>query len=261
MVLADFKPLMSLSRQPHFSLYKVYVRRASSQVVFLNPKVGSTAFREVLVAAMKQFGIAPMRGRYWPINTARRYLTAPLRDYVHALAHPEQYQFHCFVRNPYARVLSAWNDKLVKGFHAQRYPRSMRKLVPQLRAFALHNGLPGADDTAPLPFATFLSYIESQAEGERNQHWDTQTSVLCAEQVCFTHIHPMETDFTAGMSEILQPLGVPEQWVAEQLARPANASGKMTERVLDQALADRLYAVYRKDFERFGYARDSWQAL
>lgn len=261
MALADYRALISLSRQPHFSLYKVYVQRASSQVVFLNPKVGSTAFREVLVAAMQQFAVAPMRGRYWPMNMTRRYLTAPLGDYAYALAHPEHYQFHCFVRNPYARVLSAWNDKLVKGFNAQQYPRSMRKLVPQLRAFARCNRLPGADESTPLPFSTFLSYIESQAEGERNQHWDTQTSVLCAERVTFTHVHPMETEFVSGISQILRPLGIPEQWVAERLSRPANASGKIAEKVFDQALADRVYAVYRKDFERFGYPRDSWQTV
>lgn len=261
MAVRDLKPALSLLRQPHFSVYKVYVQRSSSQVVLLNPKVGSTAFREVVVAAMKQFGIAPMRSRLWPISATRRYMTAPLRDYLHAFAFPEQYEFHCFVRNPYARVLSAWNDKLVKGFYAPQYPRSMRTLVPQLREFARQNHLPGAEDVAPLPFATFLSYIESQREGERNQHWDTQTSVLCTEQVRYSHIHPMETDFTVGVSRILEPLGVPGQWVAEQLSRPANASGKITEKVLDKALADRVYAVYQEDFARFGYARDSWQSL
>lgn len=255
------QPLLSLMRQPHFSLYKVYVQRSTGQVVFLNPKVGSTAFRQVVVAAMQQLNLSPLRGRYWPMNTTRRYMTAPLRDYAHAFAHPHLYQFHCFVRNPYQRVLSAWNDKLVKGFYASAYPRSMRKLVPQLRQFAARQQLPGADDSAPLPFATFLSYVESQAEGTRNQHWDTQTSVLCVEQVQFNHVHPMETDFVAGVAEVLQPLGVSEQWVAKQLARPANASGKLAPGVLDQTLADRVYALYEKDFVRFGYERDSWREL
>lgn len=260
-IFTDVRPLMQLLRQPHFSFYKAYVQRESAQVVLLNPKVGSTAFREVLVAAMQQQNIGPKRSRYWPMNTARRYMTSPLKDYVHAFAYPEQYEFHCFVRNPYARVLSAWNDKLVKGFYAREYPRSMRKLVPQLRLFAQAHGLQGADDSAPLPFPTFLSFIEQQTAGCRNQHWDTQTSVLCAEFVHFTHIHPIETHFTSGVSQILEPLGVSAQWVHEQLVRPVNASGKLDKKVLDQALADRIYAVYHEDFERFGYARGSWQSL
>lgn len=261
MALAKLFPLLSLMRQPHFSFYKVFVQRQAAQVVFLNPKVGSTAFREVVVAAMQKQHIAPPRGRFWPINTTRRYMTAPLRDYTHAFAEAQHYQFHCFVRNPYKRVLSAWNDKLVKGFYAPQYPYSMRKLVPQLREFAHRNHLPGSDDSAPLPFATFLSYIESQTEGQRNQHWDTQTSVLCAERVQFTHIHRIETDFVKGVSQILQPYAITEQWVQQQLSRPANASGKLADGLLDHTLADRIYAVYQRDFERFAYARDSWQGL
>lgn len=257
----DVRPLMQLLRQPHFSFYKAYVQRELAQVVLLNPKVGSTAFRKVVVAAMQAQGIPPKRGRCWPMNTARRYTTSPLKDYIHAFAYPEQYEFHCFVRNPYARVISAWNDKLVKGFYAQQYPRSMRKLVPQLRQFARSYGLPGADDSAPLPFPTFLSFIEQQTAGCRNQHWDTQTRVLCAQFVDFTHIHPIETHFISGVSQILTPLGVSPEWVSEQLVRPVNASGKPQGTVLDQALADRVYNVYQEDFERFGYARDSWQSL
>lgn len=159
------------------------------------------------------------------MNTKRRYMTAPFRDYIDAFAHPQGYEFHCFVRNPYTRVISAWNDKLVKGFHAPDYPPSMRKLVPQIRRFARVNKLPGASDEAPVPFATFLSYIESQHEGRRNQHWDTQTSVLCLEKVSFTHIHQIETGMVQGITQILQPLGVAPEWVRQQLSRPANASG------------------------------------
>jgi Sulfotransferase family len=253
--------ILGLLKQPHFTFYKVYVQREFSQVVFLNPKVGSTAFREIVVAAMQQQNRPPPRGRMWPMNLTRRYTTAPLRDYLHAFAHVDQYQWHCFVRNPYARVISAWNDKLVKGFHAPQYPRSMRSLVPKLRRFAGNNDLLGSDDNSPLPFSTFLHFIESQKEGQRNQHWDTQVSVLCADQIPFTHIHHIETNFVNGMEQILTPLGVERSWIEDQLARPINASGRPSESVLNQDIADRIYAVYKADFEHFGYARESWRAI
>lgn len=261
MLLKDLKTALPVFRLPHFSPYKVYIQREQQRVVLLNPKVGSTAFREVVVAAMKQQGIPPVRGRFWPMNTKRRYMTAPLRDYIDAFAHPQGYEFHCFVRNPYTRVISAWNDKLVKGFHASQYPPSMRKLVPQIRRFAKSNKLPGASDEAPVPFATFLSYIESQQEGQRNQHWDTQTSVLCCEKVSYTHIHQIETGMVQGVTQILQPLGVSPEWIRQQLSRPANASGRPASPVLNSELADRVFNLYEKDFERFGYSRQSWQNL
>ncbi len=248
-------------RQPHFSPFKCYIRRDLGLAVLLNPKVGSTAFRQVLVEGLTEAGAKPQLGRLWPFNRTRRYTTAPLADYFHAFNHPEDYDFRCFVRNPYARVLSAWNDKLVKGFNSPQYPRSMRKLVPELRRFAAERGLPGATDDAPFPFASFLSYIESQPEGRRNQHWDTQRSVLLADHVPYRHTYHMETEFVSGMADTLALTGIPAEWVAEKLARPTNASGKITEPVYTAELAERVHRLYAIDFERFGYERDSWQGL
>ncbi len=248
-------------RQPHFSPFKCYLRRDLGLGVLLNPKVGSTAFRRILVEGLAAAGARPLLGPWWPVNRTRRYTTAPLGDYFHAFNHQEAYDFRCFVRNPYARVLSAWNDKLVKGFHAPQYPRSMRRLVPELRRFAATRGLPGATDDAPFPFASFLAYIESQPEGTRNQHWDTQRSVLLADHVAYRQMHHMETEFVAGMTDILGRVGIPAAWVAEKLARPTNASGRIAEPVYTDALAERVYRLYAVDFARFGYARDSWQGM
>lgn len=248
-------------RQPHFSPYKMYIRRDLGFVVCLNPKVGSTAFRKTLVEGLKMIGAKPLLGKLWPVSEKRRYMTAPPNHYFHAFKHPGQYEFHCFVRNPYKRVLSAWNDKLVKGFHSEQYPRSMRKLVPRIRLWAGQNKLKGSDESAPLPFATFLSYVESQAEGQRNQHWDTQRSVLVAEKINYTHIHQMEIGFSESIADVLEKLSIPRDWVLEKLARPTNASGVIADTVLNHELADRVYELYKDDFELFGYDRNSWQGL
>ncbi|WP_221031734.1 sulfotransferase family 2 domain-containing protein [Actomonas aquatica] len=251
----------TIFRQPHFSPYKCYLRRDLGLGVLLNPKVGSTAFRKVLVEGLTNAGARPQLGPWWPVSRTRRYTTAPLPDYFHAFNHQDAYDFRCFVRNPYARVLSAWNDKLVKGFNSPDYPRSMRKLVPQLRRFAAERDLPGAADDAPFPFPSFLSYIESQAEGTRNQHWDTQRSVLLADHVRYRHTFHMETEFVSGMADTLALVGIPADWTAQKLARPTNASGKIKEPVYTDELAERVYQLYAVDFERFGYDRDSWQGM
>lgn len=248
-------------RQPHFSPYKCFIRRDLKLAVLLNPKVGSTAFRKVAVEGLVNAGAKPQLGPWWPVSRTRRYTTAPLGDYFHAFNHPDDYDFRCFVRNPYARVLSAWNDKLVKGFHAPQYPRSMRKFVPQLRRWAAEHDLPGATDDAPFPFASFLSYIESQPEGGRNQHWDTQRSVLLADFVPYRHTYHMETEFASGMADTLALVGIPADWTDQKLARPTNASGKIKDPVYTEELAERVYRLYQVDFERFGYDRDSWQGL
>jgi len=250
---------MWLLANKHFSPYKVYISRANKLVVCLNPKVGSTTFREVLLEGLQHIGARPFRSRLWPMNITRRYSVAPLKDYINAFAHPNCYSFHCFVRNPYSRVLSAWNDKLVKGFNGGQYPRSMIKLVPRLRQFATHNQLEGEDESKPIPFSTFIAYVESQTEGKRNQHWDSQFSVLSMEKINYDHIYKMETEFVEGMVNILAPLGIPKEWIINKLKRPANASGKIEQPVYNRELANRVYQLYQQDFKTFGYAKDSWQ--
>lgn len=248
-------------RSAHVSPYNIFISRPARLVVWLNPKVGSTAFREIVVEGSKLIGRGPMLGSWWPINETRRYTTAPLGDYVDVFSNPAEYAFHTFVRNPYGRLLSAWKDKLVKGFHAPRYPRSMRPLVPKLRRFAAQRNLPGASDDRPFPFSSFVSYIESQTEGARNQHWDTQVSVLCARKVRYDHVHKLEDGFQQGMLHITNRLGIPADFTESKLARPANASGTIKETVFDQELADRVYRVFAADFDAFGYDRESWRGL
>jgi len=260
-LIAHTTKALKVFQNPHFSFYKTYINRDKKLVVLLNPKVGSTAFREVLVNALQEKGIQPIRSRLWPMNLHRRYITAPLKDYIHAFSHQEEYEFYAFVRNPYARALSAWNDKLVKGFYAPRYPKSMRKLIKKLRHFALEHQIEGSDTQQPFPFASFITYIESQHEGTRNQHWDTQYVVLSNNAIHFTQIYKMETAFITGMVKLLEKLEIEEQWIKEQLAQPRNASGEITFPHYTPELAQRVYTLYQKDFIEYGYDKDSWQSL
>ena len=137
----------------------------------------------------------------------------------------------------------------------------MVKFVPKLRRFAAERGIPGASDDAPFPFDSFITFIESQSEGQRNQHWDTQRSVLLTDDINYRHIYQMESDFVSGMADTLALAGLSADWVREKLARPTNASGKIETPVYTPELAARVHQLYACDFNRFGYDRDSWQGL
>ena len=255
---APFTRAMAVFRRKHFSPFKAYIRRDLGLAVCLNPKVGSTAFRSILVEGLKRHNHPPMRGKLWPLNETRRYTTAPVRDYFHAFGQPEEYEFHCFVRNPYSRVISAWNDKMVRG-HREGYSRSMKGLVPVIKKWAAEAGLPGSEPDAVVPFPTFLSYVESKPEGRRNQHWDSQVLVLSADLVPFKGVYDIGNEFAHGMCEILSRIGIDRDWVKEKVSRPQNASGAIREPVLDEALAERVYRIYRRDFEHFGFDPESWR--
>lgn len=255
---SPFQRAMAVFRRKHFSPFKAYIRRDLGLAVCLNPKVGSTAFRSILVEGLKRHDQAPLRGKLWPLNETRRYMTAPVRDYFHAFGQPEAYEFFCFVRNPYARVISAWNDKMVRG-HREGYSRSMKGLVPVIKQWAAKEGLPGSEPEEVVPFPTFLSYVESKPEGQRNQHWDSQVLVLGADLITFKGVYDIGTEFAEGMCEVLSRIGIDRDWVAEKVARPQNASGAIREPVLDEALAERVYQIYKRDFDHFGFDPESWR--
>jgi hypothetical protein len=201
-----------------------------------------------------------MLSRAWPINLTRRYLTASLSDHFDLLRHPERYEFITFVRNPYARLISAWKDKLASGGD-QPAGRSARKATVAVRRFAAARRLPGEEADSPIPFATFVAFVESQPEGRRDQHWDTQRSVLLTDLIPFSRIYHMETEFRSGVTEILTRMGLPESWAAERLQHPQNATRKLAQPVFDESLAERAFRCFAGDFDEFGYDRESWRGL
>ena len=114
----------------------------------------------------------------------------------------------CFVRNPYARLRSAWQNKFAYG-HTQGWSRSIRrKELGRLRHFARAANLEGAAHGSAIPFETFLAYVESQPAGTRDHHWDDQYRVLLMDHIRYEHWFRMEGEFTAGMREIFERIGL-----------------------------------------------------
>lgn len=266
---ADEKRLRSVhqvleifSRQ-HFSPYKVMVNRQSRTVVILNPKVGTTSFRNLAARAyIEVLGHKDASdGRYKFIKKARYFPFASPRDYYHAFSHPQEYNFYCFVRNPYARLKSAWVDKFANG-HEYGYPRSIRgKLLRNIRRFARQRKLQGSAPNTLVPFSTFVDYIESKQDGKRNHHWDVQHEVLMTDAIHYSHIYKMETQFTQGVTSIFDRIGITESWTKQAMEQPSNQSKKVKEAVFTPELAELAKRIYARDFQIFGYDVNSWKGM
>jgi hypothetical protein len=247
----------------HFSPFKTYVNRAHRTVVVLNPKVGTKSFRQALTDGMREiFGVTdPSNGRYRLLKKAREFQFAPIRDYVHAFGQPGEYQFYCFVRNPFARLRSAWQNKFAYG-HTQGYSRSIRrKELGRLRRFAAAAKLPGAADGDAIPFETFLAYVESQPAGQRDHHWDDQYHVLMLDDIRYERFFRMEGEFTEGMRQIFARIGLVGPAMEKILGTQRNTSPKEEAPVFTPELAERVKKLYTRDFEVFGYDLDSWRGL
>ena len=247
----------------HFSPDKMYVNRACQTALILNPKVGSSSFRHILGQGIRdvQGRDHLSEGRYLLIPRARKFPIARIRDYIYAFNHPEEYEFYCFVRNPYSRLKSAWVDKLALG-HEQCYPRSIRgRQLQHLRKFAARNGLPGGENESPVPFETFLAYVEAGATGRRNHHWDEQYSVLLMDLIRYTRLYKIETEFVDGMKHILTRIGLNDPRVIELLNSPQNKSRGWPDPVYNDQLAARVHRLFARDFDVLGYDINSWQGL
>lgn len=253
----------------HFSPFRIALAREAGLALVLNPKVGSSFLRDLLAEGFRVHHDRsdPSQGRYRLLNVARRMPLAPACDYWHFLTSPHNFRIHTIVRNPYARMVSAWRDKFRDGHEARGgatagYPRSIRDgVLEKVRRHAAGQGLAGAGQGELVPFDTFLSFALSEPPGQRNKHWEEQWRVILWEKLPYTGAIRMEEDLGQHLAAILSPLGFAPGWVIARSARPVNASGLRREPVLTAISAERIRAHYARDFTEFGYAEDSWKGL
>lgn len=167
-----------------------------------------------------------------------RWLRPPLmsRAQVASLATDAVVTF-TVVRNPYSRVLSSYQDKILRGPRAERWKRQLEI---------------GESGTA-----SFLAFCRFLANGGlyRDAHWAPQSSLMLLPLEKFDHVCKVES-LDADLSQVLQHIwGDAGPSEMPRAGNPTNASGKLHAAYCDESksLVDRLYAA---DFEQFGYARE-----
>jgi hypothetical protein len=239
----------------------MYVNRQAGLVLVLNPKVGTMFFREALSEGLKEHcGLAdPSEGRYWPFEIPRQFPMAKIRDYLAALRRPGEFDFYAFVRNPYARLFSAWKDKFYNGHH-QGYPQLFRgSRLSDLRSFARRRNEPGGRDGELIPFGTFVRYVLGGEIGRMDHHWDAQHAVLMMERFRYARLFRIEDERSEGMQTVFGKLGFNREWIAARAGQLRNESGNDRPAWYDENLAEGVYDKFRRDFDSLGYARDSWR--
>jgi len=158
-----------------------------------------------------------------------------------------------FVRNPYARLFSAYKQKVLDltspyiGFRA---------------AIRQHAGYPTPPDGALgyVGFADFVHYIATQPDELRDGHWKSQIGTLHLDVISYDFIGRVET-FEQDFTQVLQRFQAPPALLAT-LTERVNTTVKLPLAVAyNKALADSVYTLYRADFETFGYTQDSWMFM
>jgi len=175
-------------------------------------------------------------------GTASAYKTATLRpldlDALQMLR-ARCYTTSTFVRNPFARVLSAFRQKVANGEHDR------------------HRDVPGFGRDDPEGFSEFLGWLD--ADGlHQNRHWWPQTDLLMLPAARFDHVGKLE-NIVADMRDLLELIGA-DPGKADRLEQPHAVSRHSTssnERVATYYASprsvDTVRSLYARDFEAFEY--------
>jgi hypothetical protein len=247
----------------HFSQNRMYVNRRAGLVLVLNPKVGTTFFREALSEGLKEHcGLSdPSEGRYWPFEMPRQFPIARVRDYLTALRHPDEFEFYAFVRNPYARLFSAWKDKFYNGHHNGYPPLFRGSRLSDVRGFARRRNGRGGKDGELIPFDVFVRYVLSGEIGRMDHHWDAQHAVLMMDRFHYAGLFRIEDERIEGLQTIFGKLGFGKAWITARAGQLRNESGSDRPARYDESLAADVYAKFRRDFDTLGYDRESWRQM
>jgi sulfotransferase famil protein len=251
-----------LSQYPQFEPRSVQQRIRHSSFVnvskkflyFEVPKAACTQMKELL---RQQQGAPPIQPFVGKLMETRRDMFIHARENVplpslvdlddttqrKVLESDEFFRF-TIVRNPYTRLVSAWKNKVVPCEPgAERVYLAMKGRLPEMHAKEL------------IAFDEFVSYLQSRSDpSEFDPHWRRQVDHLFFDALSFSHVGKVE-DMAASMRRFQQHLGLTEPLIGDK----KNVSAPVGLATYDQDLADKVYSIYREDFERLGYERDSWR--
>lgn len=187
---------------------------------------------------------------------ARNQLGAPFVDKLSAFGADEVAEIlrgrgwrrFAFVRNPYARLYSAYKNKIADlaspyvGVRAAIWRAAGRRHPPA--------GAP--------PFEAFVRYVAQQPDAERDGHWRSQAGALCLDLIDYGFLGRVET-LQADLATVLRSLAAPDAFHDGLDVVVGASAGSPTAAAYNAALARLVHETYDADFETFGYAPDSWR--
>ncbi len=168
---------------------------------------------------------------------------------------PRYFRFG-FVRNPYDRTLSAYIDKVL----APQKDETKRNYIPvaqQIKASFTGDDFRKINlDKDPVSFSEFVSYIAKQRAYSMDRHWLHQYLTMWHPHMKYDFIGRLES-FSEDFASVLKRIRAPQELVASVAAR-ANASRRGKKKYYTKELAEKVYSIFRKDFELYGYDPSSW---
>ena len=162
----------------------------------------------------------------------------------------------CFVRNPYDRLFSAYKSFIMQDITPPSpFYNKIKDDIRRMYDYTYRAEKQGGTVT----FRDFVQYVEDTIKQRRDYHWCTMTDGLRPDLINYDFVGYFE-HFNRDFKHVLQQLGVDEVLIPDLLdpVNESNIKRLPLAAVYDWDLADRVYQLYKKDFETYGYERNSW---
>jgi hypothetical protein len=201
-----------------------------------NPKVASTFIKSALLQAEVRDGTLPDRPGADDIHGTGFW------DTEFDLRHANCFVFS-FVRNPFARILSCYLDKIST---ANGPPGD----ISTRKRFCSDYAVPSESE---ISFTAFLEAISNSDPETENGHWGAQSRNLLSGSLAIDSIGNVE-HMKEDARHILPRAGADIREARGQ--GHATGAGTKLERYYGPAERELVIRKYEGDFERFGYSRD-----
>jgi hypothetical protein len=213
------------------------------------PKCASTTIRTALAAMV---GRVPSRAEHVHLRR-HSVLQSPKQvgaSTFHRLVKDESALRFSFVRNPYDRLVSAWADK----FQDKPLGANDAIIAAYLRRReALGLALPKNADQS-LSFADFVHFVAATAEDPIDVHWQSQDELLDLPGVSFDFIGRLES-FAQDFTRVIAHAGADQALVVAANLHLNKSRRHERRDYYTSALADQVYRIYERDFDRLAYPR------
>jgi hypothetical protein len=156
------------------------------------------------------------------------------------------------VRNPYERLISAYNTQV-----GNTWNREYAWLKQDIKQTFNYRESEESRELL-IPFRDFVCYLRDTTDDvQRDGHFNVQTRVLMPDLINYNFVGRFE-QFSTDFTTVLKQLGASPSVLASA-TEVINPSVKIQSPLAyDKSLADMVYEMYHLDFENYGYDRNSW---
>ncbi|XP_071487783.1 carbohydrate sulfotransferase 11-like [Diadema antillarum] len=252
----------SLSRMNH-----IFVLDEFKTLFCFIPKVGCTGWKRLLLllsGAINSTDAISQANVH--ILAQKKLLTLPKLDVEGATERLRNYTTFLFVREPFARILSAYRDKFllssgrnlyIKKYFTQLISGSARRKSFELKQNVSSNSSDTKKDT--VTFSDFVDYVGNfwnTLDLPAEEHWREMFRLCAPCDIRYDFIGHFET-LQEDSRMILDKLGVPEGVKFPDSTNPTNSSASsIFDQFYGQLSREQIESLYRRlstDMELFDY--------